>query len=62
MRGHGVHMWMCGAMVVVALAIVLATGNAFAFLPVIGCVLMMAVMMLMMGGMGGHRDDHADRK
>lgn len=55
-------MWMCGAMVVVALAIVLATGNAFAFLPVIGCVLMMAVMMLMMGGMGGHRDDHADRR
>lgn len=46
-------MWMCGAMVVGALAIVLVTGNALAFLPVIGCVLMMVVMMQMMGGMGG---------
>jgi hypothetical protein len=55
-------MWMCGAMVVLALVIVLATGSAFAFLPVIGCVLMMVVMMQMMGGMGGHGDDHADRK
>ena len=40
MRGHGAHMWMCGAMVLGALVIVLITGNAFAFLPVIGCVLM----------------------
>lgn len=47
-------MWMCGAMVVAALVVVPATGNAFAFLPVIGCVLMMGVMMWMMGGMGGH--------
>jgi hypothetical protein len=50
-------MWMCGAMVVVALVIVLTTGNALAFLPVIGCVLMMVVMMqMMMGGHGGGRD------
>ena len=62
MRGHGAHMWMCGAMVVFALVIVLGTGNAFAFLPVIGCVMMMGVMMLMMGGMGGHGDDHTGRK
>jgi hypothetical protein len=54
MRGHGAHMWMCAAMVVVALVVVLATGSAFAFLPVIGCVLMMGVMMWMMGGMGRH--------
>jgi hypothetical protein len=47
-------MWMCGAMVVGALLIVLATGNALAFLPVVGCVLMMVVMMQMMRGMGGH--------
>jgi hypothetical protein len=61
MRGHGAHMWMCGAMVVGALIIVLATGNALAFLPVIGCVLMMVVMMQMMGGMGGHgRGHHRD--
>jgi hypothetical protein len=46
-------MWMCGAMVVGALIVVLSTGNAFAFIPVIGCVLMMLVMMQMMGGMGG---------
>jgi hypothetical protein len=57
MRGHGAHMWMCGGMVVVALVIVLATGSAFAFLPVLGCVLMMVVMMQMMGGMGGHDRD-----
>jgi hypothetical protein len=38
-------MWMCGAMVVGALLIVLFTGNALAFLPVVGCVLMMVVMM-----------------
>ena len=46
-------MWMCGAMVLGALIVVLATGSAFAVLPVIGCVLMMVVMMQMMGGMGG---------
>ena len=57
MRGHAAHMWMCAAMVVVALIVVLSTGNFAAFLPVVGCVLMMAVMMQMMGGMGRH-DDH----
>ena len=46
-------MLMCGAMVVGALIVVLTTGNGFAFIPVIGCVLMMLVMMQMMGGMGG---------
>ena len=59
MRGHATHMWMCGAMVVAALVVGLVTGNTFAFLPVIGCVLMMVVMMQMMRGMGGggdHRD------
>ena len=53
MRGHGTHMWMCGAMVVGALIVILSTANTFAFIPVIGCVLMMLVMMQMMGGMGG---------
>jgi len=53
-------MWMCGAMVLGALAVVLFTGNALAFLPVVGCVLMMVVMMQMMGGMGRH--DRADRQ
>ena len=57
MRGHATHMWMCGAMVVGALAVVLFTCNALAFLPVVGCVLMMVVMMQMMGGMGGRGSD-----
>jgi high-affinity Fe2+/Pb2+ permease len=60
MRGHGAHMWICGAMIVGGLVVVLATGNAAAFLLVIGCILMMVVMMAMMGGMAGHdhRQDH----
>jgi hypothetical protein len=33
MRGHGMHvMWMCGAVVLVALVVVLATGSVFPFL------------------------------
>ena len=58
MRRHGMHMWMCGAMVLVALIVVLATGSVFALLPAIGCVVMMGAMMWMMGrGMShaGHR-------
>jgi hypothetical protein len=50
-------MWMCGPMIVGALIVGFATGSAFAFLPVIGCVLMMVVMMQMVGGMGGHGRD-----
>jgi hypothetical protein len=46
-------MWMCGVMVVAAVVLVVATGSAYAFLPVVGCVLMMGVMMWMIGGMGG---------
>ncbi len=53
MRGHGIHMWMCGAMVLMALVVVLATGSAYFLLPVAGCVLMMGAMMFMMRGMGG---------
>lgn len=50
MRGHGAHMWMCAGMIVVAAGVVLITGNPLAFIPVVGCVLMMVVMMSMMGG------------
>ena len=57
MRGHGVHIWMCGAMIAVAAAVLLLTGNGLAFAPVIGCILMMIVMMRMMGGMGNHGRD-----
>ena len=64
MRGHGAHMWMCAAMVVVALVVVAATGNAVFILPAVGCMLMMGAMMwMMMGGMGGHGggSDRSDR-
>jgi hypothetical protein len=50
---HASHMWMCGAMVLAAVVIVAATGNAVAFLPAIACVLMMVMMMSVMGGHGG---------
>ena len=57
MRGHGTLMWICGAAVLVALVVVVVTGSAIAFLPVIGCVLMMGAMMYMMGGMGRRGGD-----
>jgi len=55
MRGHGTHMWLCAAVVAVALVLVLATGSgAWALLPLLGCAVMMGAMMwMMMGGMGG---------
>ena len=63
MRGHGIHvMWMCGAMVLVALVLVLATGSAGFLLPVIGCMLMMGVMMYMMAAMGGHGGHGGDSR
>jgi hypothetical protein len=43
-------MWLCGAMVAVALVAVVATGNAAFVLPAVGCVFMMGAMMWMMGG------------
>lgn len=56
MRGHGAHVWMCAAVIAGALVVLFSTGDAFAFLPVIGCVLMMVVMMQLMGGMGRGND------
>jgi hypothetical protein len=53
MRGHGKHMWVCAAMVVVALIAVAVTGKGVYLLPALGCVLMMGAMMWMMGGMSG---------
>jgi hypothetical protein len=38
-------MWMCAAVVVIALVVVAATGSALYILPAIGCVLMMGAMM-----------------
>lgn len=63
MRGHGAHMWMCGAMLAAALVVVAVTGNAFVLLPAIGCVAMMAMMMwMMMGAMGGNARDHSSEE
>ena len=60
-RGHGAHMWICGAMIVVALVAVAVTGNAFVLLPALGCLVMMAMMMWMMGSMmGGPRLTDSD--
>jgi hypothetical protein len=53
-------MWMCAAMVVAALVVVLATGSALYIIPALGCMLMMGAMMWMMSGMGG-RGGGSDR-
>lgn len=47
-------MWMCGAMAVVAIIVLTATGSALAFVPFILCMGMMGAMMyFMMGGTNG---------
>ena len=57
MLKHASHMWMCGAMIVAALAIGFATGSPAALLPAVGCVVMMLVMMRMMDGHGRGGND-----
>ncbi len=54
MRGHGKHMWICAAMIVLALVLAFVTGSGYSLLPVVGCVLMMGAMMWVMAGMSGH--------
>ena len=55
MRGHGAHIWMCVAVVAVALVLVLVSDSGTWFLlPALGCALMMGAMMwMMLGGRGG---------
>jgi hypothetical protein len=62
MRGHGTHIWMCVALVVVALVLVASTGSGtFFVLPLLGCMLMMGAMMWMMMGGRGAGSGHSDR-
>ena len=51
------HMMLCAVFVVVGIVLVTAGAGAFAFLPALGCMLMMGMMIWMMvrpGGHGGH--------
>lgn len=50
---RGLHMWICGAMILICVLVIAATGSAAALIPALGCVLMMVVMMSLMGGHGG---------
>jgi hypothetical protein len=50
------HMWICGALVAVALAVVAFGGSAAILIPALGCALMMGGMMWMMMRMGSGRD------
>ena len=59
MNGHFKHLLMCSPMILVGIILIAGGANVLvAFLPVLGCVLMMWMMMRMMGGMGG---DHGGR-
>jgi hypothetical protein len=42
------HMWICGALVAVALVIVAFGGSAYVLIPALGCMAMMGAMMWMM--------------
>ena len=56
MKGHLKHLLMCSPMIVVGIVLLAGGANVLvAFLPVLGCVLMMGMMMRMMGHGGGHR-------
>ena len=62
MKGHLTHMVMCAPMLVIAIVLIIGGAGALAVLvPVLGCVLMMAVMMRLMGG-HGHAHGHAQTR
>ena len=54
MKGHRMHVLMCAPMVVVAAVLLFGGAGVASLIPLIGCMLMMAVMMSFMGG--GHGD------
>ena len=45
-------MWFCGAMMVIAVVLLVAGAGSVAFIAPLACVAMMAMMVLMMFGMG----------
>ena len=62
MKRHLTHMAMCAPMLVIAIVLIIGGAGALAVLvPVLGCVLMMAVMMRLMGG-HGHAHGHAQTR
>ena len=48
------HMAICAGLVAVGIVLVAAGAEAFAFVPALGCMLMMGLMIWMMVRPGGH--------
>jgi hypothetical protein len=47
------QMWICGAVIALAVVVVAVGGSAFILIPALGCMAMMGAMMWMMMRMGG---------
>jgi hypothetical protein len=48
------HMLICAGLVIVGIVLITAGAQAFAFIPALGCALMMGMMIWMMVRHGGH--------
>jgi hypothetical protein len=48
------HMLICAGLVIVGIVLITAGAQAFAFIPALGCALMMGMMIWMMVRPGGH--------
>lgn len=51
---HRNHMLICAGLAAVVIVLVAAGAGAFAFIPVLGCALMMGMMVWMIVRPGGH--------
>jgi hypothetical protein len=51
---HSHMLWFCGALMVIAVVLVVAGAGSWAFLAPLGCVAMMGMMVWMMARMGRH--------
>jgi hypothetical protein len=58
MRGHLMHVLMCAPMIVVAAVLLFGGAGVASLVPLVGCMLMMAAMMSLMGG--GHGDGRGE--